>query len=864
MKSFISKATIFCFLTVLFLSMPAVANASTNGHSRDEAVQWVRTLVNQNWGSASNTVNYDGSEWTPYDYGEPQCVDLIAAYWDYLVGWHKGLNANAYADTSLPDGWTYQSSPEPGDIVVWDSGKWGHIGIVVSTNGSQYWFVDTNGDNNYYYDASGYRYNTKATERGPKSYSDRTTFIRPDFAPSTFELDVNGWLDGAEGAGVTGYATFDVYIDGNLVANDVGDFCTSYGAGASYEIKDIKVANGKAFDGYSDYTRSGYTSGWRKGTLNANTDVRLQLHTVDAAAFDRKWVPTDVTVFDGHSYYFYNVPVTWYGGEIVSEYLGGHLVTITSEAENNFVKEFIGACNLWIGATDKDQEGNWKWVSGEPFSYTDWGSGQPDNDSGGDEGAEHYAHIWYNSGAWNDNNGCVKYAFLCEIDSAYSILFNTNGGSGGPGVQWKPVKKSITLSNEIPVKAGYEFMGWQLGDKVYQPGDTYSLDQNRTMTAIWKSLEYTIRYDANGGTNPPENMIVNGGTISISTDIPTRAHHKFIGWGTTATATEVEYAPGDEYKAGQDVTLYAIWERQLENLLILPKSLTTIEEEAFANVTADAVVIPKTVSTIENNAFGDVAIYGYVGTEAETYAIKNNMTFIPLTDDWVLAEDVPDGAKVTDQKWTYLQASSETMESTETSVDGWTQVGFTWEQTGTGTHVYANFPGGFDTGSSFYNAYAKSALSSSETATTKREVSGSTHKDYIYWHWCFTDYVEDGNRNVAVEDAERYGVQTGNVYRDYVFFDAFETTVSLNPEGMTTSGLKSFDGMYSTYHHPEYNLPEYASWWWWRFEVLQQTYTDYQKLFTYIREDAELLESAVEVTPGDNISNVQHWVKYSF
>ena len=297
----------------------------------------------------------------------------------------------------------------------------------------------------------------------------------------------------------------------------------------------------------------------------------------------------------------------------------------------------------------------------------------------------------------------------------------------------------------------------------------------------------------------------------------------------------------------------------MENLLILPKSLTTIEEEAFVNVNADAVVIPKTVSTIENNAFGDVAIYGYVGTEAETYAIKNNMTFIPLTDDWVLAEDMPDGAKVTDQKWTYLQASSETMESTETSV-----VGFTWEQTGTGTHVYANFPGGFDTGSSFYNAYAKSALSSSETAATKREVSGSTHKDYIYWHWCFTDYVEDSNRNVAVEDAERYGVQTGNIYRDYVFFDAFETTVSLSPEGMTTSGLKSFDGMYSTYHHPEYNLPEYASWWWWRFEVLQQTYTDYQKLFTYIREDAELLESAVEVTPGENISNVQHWVKYSF
>ena len=33
----------------------------------------------------------------------------------------------------------------------------------------------------------------------------------------------------------------------------------------------------------------------------------------------------------------------------------------------------------WIGLTDKDAEGNWKWVSGETSSYRNWSGPQPDN-----------------------------------------------------------------------------------------------------------------------------------------------------------------------------------------------------------------------------------------------------------------------------------------------------------------------------------------------------------------------------------------------------------------------------------------------------------------------------------------------------
>lgn len=456
----------------------------------------------------------------------------------------------------------------------------------------------------------------------------------------------------------------------------------------------------------------------------------------------------------------------------------------------------------------------------------------------------------------------------------YAVNYVDNDAENVPASQTKYYKTPLKIREQIPTKPGFQFVCWEdllsltpdLQTTKYYPGDTYTADKALELYPLWRQLDYTVTYDANGGSGAPSAQHFSTEKATISSGQPTRLHFRFLGWATSSTAKAAEYLPGSEYAGGVDITLYAVWERVLENLLILPRALTAVETEAFLSTNADAVVIPATVTSIGNNAFNtDIAIYGYSGTAAETYAVKNNMTFIPLTDDWVLTEDLPEGAKVTEEKWTYLQASSETMKSTETSVDGWTQAGYEWKQTGTGTHVYAYFPGGFDTGNALYAAYANSPISSSEAGTTKREVSeGTTLKDYIYWHWCFTDYVEDSNRNVGVEDAKRYGVQTGNVYRDYIYFDAFETSVSLSPEGMTTSGLKSFDGMYSTYHHPEYNLPEYASWWWWRIEVRQQTYTDYQKEFTYVKDTSSIQESATEILPDDGISNIQHWVKYEF
>ena len=93
-----------------------------------------------------------------------------------------------------------------------------------------------------------------------------------------------------------------------------------------------------------------------------------------------------------------------------------------------------------------------------------------------------------------------------------------------------------------------------------------------------------------------------------------------------------------------------------------------------------------------------------------------------------------------------------------------------------------------------------------------------------------------------------------------MYFDAFEDTVDHGTWGPGTSGQINVDPMRYAWR----GVLGDVSHWWWIFEVRQQTYTDYQKLFTYVKEESENLESSTEVASGDDISNIQHWVKYGF
>ncbi|XP_052219848.1 macrophage mannose receptor 1-like [Dreissena polymorpha] len=65
--------------------------------------------------------------------------------------------------------------------------------------------------------------------------------------------------------------------------------------------------------------------------------------------------------------------VTWEHGEAFCKQRGGHLVSITSAAEQAFVEAFMTRNNpnhaVWIGLNDRNVEGTYEWTSGDRLTY---------------------------------------------------------------------------------------------------------------------------------------------------------------------------------------------------------------------------------------------------------------------------------------------------------------------------------------------------------------------------------------------------------------------------------------------------------------------------------------------------------------
>ncbi|XP_054637884.1 C-type lectin domain family 4 member M-like [Dunckerocampus dactyliophorus] len=88
---------------------------------------------------------------------------------------------------------------------------------------------------------------------------------------------------------------------------------------------------------------------------------------------------------------------------------GGDLVIITTRQEQNFVTAYYD--RIWIGLSDSDQEGKWKWVNGEELDFKGfWQKGEP-NDSDGDENCVEVSH---SGRGWNDMPCHEQLSWVCE------------------------------------------------------------------------------------------------------------------------------------------------------------------------------------------------------------------------------------------------------------------------------------------------------------------------------------------------------------------------------------------------------------------------------------------------------------------
>ncbi|MBP3892002.1 MAG: S8 family serine peptidase, partial [Solobacterium sp.] len=152
---------------------------------------------------------------------------------------------------------------------------------------------------------------------------------------------------------------------------------------------------------------------------------------------DQPSTPGDISGIDdpepsqennGHYYKVFDDDLTWDEAKSICESYGGHLVTITSQKENEIVSSLVEDGSMgayWIGARRDD---DWKWITGEDFIYSSWQPNRPDDNEFGmviqlfnNNVYENQLGLWDDT--WTDGDhaaGLREQGYVCEWDSEAS------------------------------------------------------------------------------------------------------------------------------------------------------------------------------------------------------------------------------------------------------------------------------------------------------------------------------------------------------------------------------------------------------------------------------------------------------------
>ena len=149
-------------------------------------------------------------------------------------------------------------------------------------------------------------------------------------------------------------------------------------------------------------------------------------------------------------------------------------------------------------------------------------------------------------------------------DKLYTVTMDTAGGDPIRPIQYTVESEAFQLPT--PVRTGYIFLGWT-GEGITEPQKTMEIPQgstgNRTYTANWQVIEYTVTLDVSGGD--PLDPITYTVETPVILPTPTSTGYTFLGWTgegeTTPQPTVVlpKGTTGDKaYTANWKVITYTI------------------------------------------------------------------------------------------------------------------------------------------------------------------------------------------------------------------------------------------------------------------------------------------------------------------
>jgi uncharacterized repeat protein (TIGR02543 family) len=358
-------------------------------------------------------------------------------------------------------------------------------------------------------DSSIYGIASTANVRGNPGNLQRTGYI---FA---------GWADNASRTGRI-YVSGDTYT---VTTSDINFWAawTPNTYTITYEVNGATGTPSKVSDSYtvgSDVARLALVGTMAKNGYNFGGWATQAAGTAISDSFT---VSADTTLF-----------AQWTVASFTLTYnLDGGTGTVDSPTAVNYLQQF----NL-AAAT-----GFTKTIGSDPYAFVAWSA---------------------NSATYNPGQSyfmpAADLTFTATWTRIYNVKYSFSGGSIANAIadQQKIALDTITVTSEIPTRAGYTFVGWadQSGEAA-TAGATYVVRENHYLFfAQWQAVSYSVTYDALGGSPAPSETAKTIGQNFAVGAAPNRDFYIFNGWfdGTNT------YFPGATYLTGSsNIILTAQW-----------------------------------------------------------------------------------------------------------------------------------------------------------------------------------------------------------------------------------------------------------------------------------------------------------------
>lgn len=330
------------------------------------------------------------------------------------------------------------------------------------------------------------------------------TRVHVHYYPNKYNVDLNGKLDGTTVYAASPMGTADIYINGSLVANDVGDYNTAHYTESTYEVKDIKTNPGYTYTGAASYS----------GTIGTSAVGIYPTWTTNSYSYN-----FNVLLPDGSE--------PWQTGEAGSVEIsinGGSWTRIYNEGASSYpygttfkFRNFTPGTGLKLNSVTgvtANSDGTWSATMGTSglninFStayqtYTNridhwtWGFTKQEG-TNGSKNAYPLGSTYFNQ----------------VYGSSYSL--NTDRATTIPA--------GFTLRNKFGTSSiSGAWAQYDMGTTTTQAAGTMSYEYD------YDPIAYSISYELDGGTNNSSNPTSYNVLYGFTLAEPTKTNNKFLGW----------------------------------------------------------------------------------------------------------------------------------------------------------------------------------------------------------------------------------------------------------------------------------------------------------------------------------------------